>query len=88
MAKRKQKIGKDLKIGIKYDVSNAEWRYRHWCDRVLDEQGGCEYCETKLNLTAVVIPGIAMNNATMKTICVICSDCLQDHIQLDKVAMV
>lgn len=83
--KNKRKI---LKIGTEYIVSNAEWRYRHWCDRVLDERGTCEYCATELNLVAVAIPGITMNNATLKTLCVTCSDCIQDHIQLSNVLKV
>lgn len=72
---------RQLQVGTRGFISDAEWRFRHWCDRVLDE-GKCDYCESRENLTAVPHPSTSMEDATIETICVICPDCIQDNMFL------
>lgn len=70
---------RQLRVGTRGKVSDAEWRYRHWSDRVLDETyDGCEYCGSKDSLTAVPLPGVSPADATMETLCVMCPQCIQD----------
>lgn len=71
-----------LQVGTRGFVSDAEHVFRHWCDRLLDEEGKCEYCGTSKNLTCVPHPGVSMDIASMETICVICPDCIQDNLIL------
>ena len=71
---------RQLRVGTRGFVSDAEWRFRHWSDRVLDEtRTGCEYCQSRKNLTAVPLPGVSPADATMETLCVICPSCIQDY---------
>jgi hypothetical protein len=75
-----RQFNQPVRAGKRGFVSDAEWRYRHWCDRVLDEDGQCEYCESRNNLTAVAHPGVGLDVATMESLCVICADCIMDHL--------
>ena len=78
-----ERFKRQLRVGTRYDVSNSEWCYRHWFERVLDETpNGCEYCGSKENLTAVAFPGITMEDATMATMCVMCQDCIIDYLDV------
>lgn len=76
-----KRTSQPLKVGKRGFVSNAEWRYRHWCDRVVDEApNGCEYCGSQENLTAVAHPGVELGVSTMETLCAMCVDCIMDHL--------
>lgn len=70
---------RQLRVGTRGFVCDAEWRFRHWCDRVLDEQDACEYCGSKENLTVVPNPGTKLEDATMERLCSMCPECIQDQ---------
>ena len=75
-----KRSNRQLSVGTRFFVSNAEHVFRHYCDRVLDEQDKCDYCDCKENLTCVPHPGVTMADAIMGTISVMCPDCVQDYL--------